>query len=147
MAIAGGVGILGAFLPWLSLSGGAAGFVKAMLEAQGESLSGIGRDGNLTIVLAIVAAVMGGVRLAGKAPKGAPTTGLVVGALITLIAIYDIADVGSVSDSLAQESGDGLYGSMIDLQVSVGIGLWLTLVAGIAVVVTSILALRSNNAT
>ena len=146
MAIAGGVGILGAFLPWLSLSGAASGFVEAALDAQGESLSGIGRDGNLTIVLAIVAAAMGGIRLAGKAPKGAPITGIVAGVLITLIAIYDIGDVGSVSDALAQESGGGLYGTMLDLQVSVGIGLWLTLIAGIAVVITSILALRSNKA-
>ena len=46
---------------------------------------------------------------------------IVAGALITLIAIVDIADINDVA---------GGFGDLVD--VSVGLGLWLVLIGGIA---------------
>jgi hypothetical protein len=134
IAGAGVLGVVAAVLPWVTLSGSAAGTFEAVLEAQGEGLGGLDKDGSLTIVLATAAAVFGILRGLGKAVKAAPIVGIVAGALMTLIALVDIADVSGAAD-------ESPVFATSDLTVGVGIGLWLTLAAGIAIAVTSVLAL------
>lgn len=125
--------VIGSVLPWLSLSGPDAEAIERQMEAQGEGVGGLDKDGVLTIVLGLVALLMGVLRGTGRAVKGAAITGIVMGALVTLIGIVDILDVADVADEVA---------GFVRVDVSAGIGLWLTLLGGIAVLASSIWALR-----
>ncbi|WOC14486.1 hypothetical protein MP11Mi_36080 [Gordonia sp. MP11Mi] len=105
-----------AFLPWVSFTGG--------------SVSGTqGGDGTLTLILALIAGALAAVAIFLTAkqqllPRAAGIAATVVGVLITVIAIIDIADVGN-----SQVNGFGLV-----FDFSVGFGLWLTLVGGLALI-------------
>lgn len=134
IAGAGVLGIVGAVLPWLTLSGPSADAFETMLEAAGEGLGGLDKDGALTIVFAIVAVVAGLVRSRDKAPRATAITALVFGALTALVAVVDIADVNSTKDEFPMFASS-------ELTIGVGIGLWLTLAAGAAIALTSLLAL------
>ena len=97
----------------LLIAAGLLGMVGAVLPWAtflGLTKNGIDGDGAITIVIA--ALVMGaGIWTVLRAPLGIPITALVLSALIALIAVIDISDVSSTG-------------------LSVGSGLWLTLVAG-----------------
>lgn len=136
IAGAGALVVVAAFLPWLTLSGPGADAVKAVMEAQDEGLNGLDKDGALTIVLGLVVVVMGVLRGTGRAVKGAAITGLVLGLLTALIGLIDLADVQSVKDDIS--------GLPLDFQVGAGIGLWLTLLGGVAVAGSSFWALRTE---
>lgn len=91
---------VGALLPWVEARSGFTGVVR----------SGLDGDGVITLVVAILAA---GAAIVGWSRWIVVGAGLVVGA----VAIIDIVDVMDVADSpVGQMAG-----------VSVGIGLWLTL--------------------
>lgn len=130
---AGVLGVIGSVMPWISLSGDAAPLVERLLDQQGEGLNGLDKDGVITIILALVAVGFGVARALGKIPKPAAGVALAAGALTALIAIIDIADVSSTKDDLGPLA--------TNLDVSVGAGLWLTLIAGIAIVATAVVAL------
>ena len=113
--------ILAAFLPWATASAKIGG------TSISSSASGIdGSDGWLTLVAALIA---GGVAIAAAVitTTGVPLrlisgiVATVAGLGITGLAGYDLANVVKLTST---------YSSMVD--VSAGIGLYLTLLAGIA---------------
>lgn len=121
IAGAGALVILAAFLPWATASAKIGG------TSISSSASGIdGSDGWLTLVAALIA---GGVAIAAAVitTTGVPLrlisgiVATVAGLGITGLAGYDLANVVKLTST---------YSSMVD--VSAGIGLYLTLLAGIA---------------
>lgn len=101
----------------------------------GESIAGTSTgDGKVILVAALIVTALGVVRGIGVRGRGwalgVPITTLVIGLLVTLISIIDAADISSV--------GNGW------LAVSVGFGLILTILSGIATVAASVLALARN---
>lgn len=119
LVVGGAVGaFIGAFLPWAT--------VGAL------SVAGTDGDGVLTLILGIAAGALGvsGIR---KGKKGLLIGSLVCAALIAIIAGIDIADINSLAD--------GPFG----LTAKPGGGIILTLVAGIAGAVGSVLALRQRS--
>lgn len=105
------VTVLGSILPWATLLG--------------YSKLGIEGDGLITLLFAVlagVAAVWGAVSISPRALKVTGITITVAGALITLIGLIDLSDVS--------RSG-----------VSVGFGLVLTTLAGIATLTAGVLTL------
>ncbi|CAM3188338.1 hypothetical protein [Tsukamurella hominis] len=130
IAGAGALVILAAFLPWATASATIGG------SSISSSASGIdGSDGWITLVAALIA---GGVAIAAAVVT---TTGVplrlisgivatVAGLGITGLAGYDLANVVKLTST---------YSSMVD--VSAGIGLYLTLLAGIAMLGLGIAAL------
>ena len=126
--IVGGVAVvlLGSFLPWATVSASFLGEV---------TVSGMDGDGVLTL---LGGAVAGGLALSaflGRAARWKVVTALVFAVLVALVALIDIVDINS---RVADLEGEGL-GAAID--VSIGIGLWLTLLGGIATVVGCALTL------
>lgn len=118
LVVGGAAGaFIGAFLPWAK--------VGAL------SVAGTDGDGVLTLILGIAAGALGvgGIRKGGK---GLLIGSLVCAALVAVIAVIDIADINSVAD--------GPFG----LTAEPGGGIILTLAAGIAGVVGSILAIRGR---
>lgn len=112
---------ISAFLPWVSYTGG--------------SVSGTAGDGVITLLLALVTGGLAAatIFLAAKAPilpKVSGIVAIVAGVIVTLVAVIDISNVGDT-----RVSGLGVFYGF-----SVGFGLWLTLVGGIAFVVLGILA-------
>ena len=121
--------IVSACLPWVSISG--------------FSISGLGghgagaKDGVITLPLGIVAAVLGLLRGLATRRSGLQLTVGIIGLLIGgLVAIIGLADIGSVDD--ANGLGDS-FG--FDVGASVGIGLIVTLIAGIGLACVSIAAI------
>jgi hypothetical protein len=91
-------------------------------------------DGLLTLILAVVVIGFAVARGFGALSLTAAIIGVVTGTLVTLIAIAD-----SVTDDPIQVEGpNGNTVSLGDhIEWSTGIGLWLTLVAGVAMVLVS----------
>jgi hypothetical protein len=114
--------IVAAFLPWASV------------DFLGESISKAGTDGDgvITVVFGIAAAVFGFLALGAARRRWHAITALVLAALVVIIAVIDIADIKS-------RFGDGTSG--IDVEVTIGIGLWLTLAGGLAAAVGAVLVL------
>lgn len=111
LLVSGIVVAIAALLPWATASSFGVSITKNGTEG----------DGVLTLLLGIGIAVLGWM---GGASRGrALSIGALVGAaLVALIAIYDTADIARV----AGESGF--------VSVSVGIGLWITVLAGLVAV-------------
>lgn len=107
--------VVGAFLPWATL--GAA------------SKAGTEGDGSFTLILGIAAAALG---VLGhlKQSRGMKIGAVVAAALVVLVAVIDIVDVGSTE--------------VLGIEFEVGVGLWLTLVGGLGALVGAVLALRSR---
>ncbi|GEE02480.1 hypothetical protein nbrc107696_29260 [Gordonia spumicola] len=109
--------LIAAFLPWAS--------VEAGPFSQTVSGTTDGRDGVFTLVLALIAGGIAGsaVFLTAKQPALPLAAGIgavVAGVISALIAIIDIVDIqGNAPSGLA------------DVSVSVGFGLWLTLLAAV----------------
>lgn len=114
---------VGALLPWATVNAGLVSVSKA----------GTDGDGVITLLLALV---VGGLVLA-KWKAGLSRAGviasLVLGAIVLAIATYDAIDVAST----VEES------ELLEVRASVGIGLWLTLLGGIAMIAGAIWELRS----
>ncbi len=113
--------IIAAFLPWAKVS--ATGFNFSV------SVKGTSGDGKLTIVLAIIGLVL---LFASAGKRGTLIGHTVAAALIAVIAILDVVDV--------KDTAGGLVGA------SVGIGLWITLIAAIAWTALAVYVLRKLTA-
>lgn len=90
----------------------------------GQTITGVeeGSDGVITIALAVLAGIFGLVRaLTGQ--RWAAIVAILFGLLTTLIAVIDIVDV-------------------MEFDITVGIGLWLTLVGGIVMVIAGGVSFR-----
>jgi hypothetical protein len=114
---------IGSFLPWATVSGG---FVDI-------SKNGMDGDGVITLVGALVFGGLAAWSLLGSWSKGRMIGALVVAVLVTLIAVIDIADVASRFSDIDTEA--------LGLDVSIGIGLWIVLLGGLAGVAGCIMAL------
>ena len=114
--------VIGAFLAWATVS----------LGSTSLSTAGTDGDGVITLVLGLAVAAGAIALLAKIGPQRPPSAIAVVGSvIIVIITVIDVADVESVA------GGGGL------VDVSVGVGLWLTLVGGIAAALGSIRAIMS----
>jgi len=109
MAIAAGVLILGAFLPWATVNAGFISASKTGIEGDGVVTAGIG-----AVVLLVVA-------LKAATAQARWVLGFIGGLLAGLMAAYDVHDVQSAGSSA--------------VLVQVGIGLWLSGAAAVAVMV------------
>jgi hypothetical protein len=123
-----GVGaVAGSFLPWASVS---ASFIDTVNKA------GIDGDGRVTLLLGPFVLLLG-LACLGR-PAGAwrvlPVLGLALAAVITAIALINVVDVSSVVGPLNPEA-------RVLLDTEVGVGLWLTLAAGMAGLAAGIMAL------
>ncbi|GAC79854.1 hypothetical protein SAMN04488550_1890 [Gordonia malaquae] len=135
--------IIAAFLPWVTISG----FVN-------DSASGVGdgKDGVITLILGLIAAGVAGaaVFLTAKQaalPLAAGVTAVLAGVISVLVAIVDIADVSDAANDINSGSTSP-FGTSFDIEAHVGFGLWLTLVAALALVATgvAVIILRKKNA-
>lgn len=107
--------VVGAFLPWVTWGS----FSKAGTEG----------DGSITLVLAVATAALGTFGLM-KASRKMTIGAIVAAALVVLIAVIDMVDVGS----------EVVFGVTFEI----GIGLYMTLVGGIGALVGAALGLRSR---
>ncbi len=107
--------IIGSVLPWATIN----------LGIVSQSIGGLDGDGGITIVLSLVAGLL--VFLSKGRKIGFAIGAVVAVVLCALIAVIDISDVSSTFD-----------GSGLDAGVSVGIGLWLVLVASLCAIAAGI---------
>lgn len=115
LIIVGSVGaFIGAFLPWATLG------VLSKAGTEG--------DGVITLILALLGGLLGFGGIS-RGRSGMLVGSLICAALIVLVAIIDIADIGTIGDRT------------MGLEPDVGSGLLLTLVAGGCGVLGAILAL------
>jgi hypothetical protein len=116
--------VVGAFLPWVEAS---VGFLSV-------TNNGIDGDGAFTLACGIGAGVLFWLVVSNA---GRLIT-LLAGAFSLLVAIYDITDINGKADELSSASG------VFQVEASVGIGLWITAIAAIAVIVGAVLAMRES---
>ena len=107
--------VVGAYLPWASVS---AGFIDPVNKA------GIDGDGRLTLAVGVVVGLLGLTSLLRPRDQWPGGLALVGAAVIVIIALVNVADLRSVTGPLTPEAR-----ALVD--ISVGVGLWLTLVAGL----------------
>ncbi|MGV9712375.1 hypothetical protein ACWDTI_17135 [Gordonia sp. NPDC003424] len=133
--------MISAFLPWVS--------------AAGKSYSGMSgndhaSDGVITLILALIA---GAVAVAAVFLARQPLLGLAAGVVavlaglvVAIIGFSDISDVNSASDQLNNIPSSipgmppGFQINVPDLDLSVGIGLWFTVILGVVLIVAGVLA-------
>jgi hypothetical protein len=106
--------VVGALLPWATVTG-----ITDIAISGTED----GRDGVVTLALAVIVGIVVVVMAAARSRVAAVAVA-VAGVLMGLVAAYDISNVKDVPAA---------YGDLV--QVNVGSGLWLTLAAGLAIVV------------
>lgn len=112
-----------ALLPWATVNAGFISVTKA----------GTDGDGIITLVLALV---VGGLLLAkwkAGLSRAVVIVSLVLGAIVLAIGTYDVIDVASTVEE----------NEFVEVRASVGIGLWLTVLGGIAMLAGAIWELRS----
>ena len=120
--------VIGALLPWaqINLSFGA--------EGLSANVNGTEGDGVITLVLGIL---LGAVAVLALATRGvarwAAVVGIVAAVIMTAIAVIDIVDVNRTAGDISP---------LVD--VSVGAGLWVTLIAGLAGIVGGVLMLAQQ---
>ena len=108
----------------------AIGSAGTWASIEGFGVNGLddGRDGIITLIAAILAAI-GIVRCVMKPASRAAYAVAVLGLLVAAVGVVDVIDVSG--------TGEELFGST--LEVSVGWGLWLTAVAGVGLLVVGVL--------
>ena len=125
--VLGGAGliILGAFLPWASVSINFAG------QSTSQSTNGIDGDGKITLMFGAAALVLTLLKNPGQTKLFA-LIALIASALATLIGLYDASQIGgnSEANSIMAAAGDAF-------KVSLGIGIYLTIIGGAAATVGS----------
>ena len=124
--VSAAVAIGGSILPWATVS---ASFLDPVYKA------GIDGDGRLTLVLGVVLlglSVLSFLRPAGR--RVVPLLVLVVATVITVVTLVNLAGVRSAAGPLTPEA-------RVLVDTHVGIGLWLTLVAGMAAMCVAVLSL------
>jgi hypothetical protein len=111
--VAGGMALLGAMLPWVSVT-----TIFGSL-----SKNGMDGDGQLTALGGLVLGVIALIVLVTKTRNRAPAVlAIVVGAAIFVVGLIDLLDVSHRIAGLQATAG---------ADASVGIGLWLTCLAGL----------------
>lgn len=108
-----GLLVISAFLPWASIEG--------LI-----TVNGTDGDGGITIVFAIIAAIMG-IVAALKGKRWAGITAIVFGLLSFLVGLLNLLDVN---------------GQVIE--ISPGIGLFLTMLAGIIILISGVLSSKKG---
>jgi len=123
LVIAAAAGIIASFLPWASISG-----------IINQSVNGLDGDGKLTIVLFAVAGYF-----VIKGNKNEELSGnafyIVIGAfgLAGLIGLYDWSNMTEKLKSIHETNSKfGLKKSLFAFEVKIGLGLYLTAIAGVA---------------
>jgi hypothetical protein len=120
--------VVGAFLPWVMVR---AAFLSV-------SKNGLDGDGRITAVLGLVVGIIVLVNLRGARNPSAALVGVgIIGALIALIGVVDFVDVKSrIADLSAEEARL--------VTADVGVGLYLTIAAGVATAVGAILGAAAD---
>jgi hypothetical protein len=114
--------VAAAFLPW----------VRASIGGISVEQKGLDGDGTFTLLCGIAAAVLFWVVVS----QAGRLITLLAGAFALVVSVYDIADVNSKANELSTASG------LFQIDASVGIGLWISALASIALVLGAVLALR-----
>lgn len=102
----------------------------------GTTVDGIGSDGTLTLLCALLLGVIGVVIGVGMGRLWMPITAAVAGGIVALVGLVDAINVSH----LAGRVGDFLPPGA----VSVGPGLWLTLFSGVAAVIVAAVAMTQS---
>ena len=124
--MSGLIAVAGSVLPWATVS---ASFLAPVYKA------GLDGDGRLTMALGLVLIGLGTASLLPWRPRRTvPVLALAVATTLTTIALVNVAGVRSAAGPLSPEAR-----VLVDTQA--GIGLWLTLVAGVAAMCIAVLAL------
>ena len=132
LALGGGaLVILGAFLPWASVSINFAG------ESSSHSTNGMDGDGKITLVLGLCAVGLTVLKNPAKTKLFA-LIALIAAGLAALIGLYDASQIGGNSDARAmmEAAGDAI-------KVSLGMGIYLTIIGGAAASVGSLMRWKS----
>jgi len=111
--------VLGALLPWASVLG--------------MSVSGTDGDGMITLVIAVLAGLFLFIK---KIPIWIP---LILGVVVCGIGGYDMYSMLSSTSGPDMAAAEELLG---DLSVSIGIGLYLTILGGLGVIVGSVMEMK-----
>ena len=138
--VSGALLAIGSFLTWVTVSASvpAANFSQK-ISAGGTEVD----DGWITLVCGVVAIVAGVMFMQkiGK-PRLAAILGLIAGAIALIVGIIDFSDASGQVDVPAAVTAAG---GKID--ASVGIGLYLVLLAALGVIVGGVMLLRSGSGT
>lgn len=109
--------VVGALLPWATVS-----------TAFGTlSVNGTDGDGVLTLGGGVVAAAL---LLFGRGRRWAAVVAAVVGVLVTIVGVYDLVNVSSAAAGATSNFA----------RASAGVGLWVTVVGGLACAICSMVA-------
>jgi hypothetical protein len=123
LVFGGAIGLVaGAFLPWVRASVG-------VISVEQKGLDG---DGTFTLLCGIAAAVLFWVVVS----QWGRLITLLAGTFALVVSVYDIADINSKANELSTAGG------VFRIDASVGIGLWISALAAIALVVGAVVALR-----
>ncbi|WP_446665500.1 hypothetical protein [Flexivirga sp. B27] len=133
--VAGIVAIVGCFGAWVSINMGMFGDLS--MNGFGQ-VSGTVRespdevkDGVIVTILAVIVLVFGLLRGVGKIPLAAAIVTAVMGALSLAVTIYDVVDI---NDKISGANSEGM-------SAGVGWGLWLSLVASVAMLLIGIVGM------
>jgi hypothetical protein len=123
---AGGLGLIGAVGVWGTVHG-----ADAVLLGRGTSIHGTESGGRLTLILSIAVLVLALVLMA-RTLLGVAISVLVCGTLIALIGIANVVDIKAIAPPALDRYG---------LSLTIGAGLWLTVVAGLASAFAGLMAI------
>jgi hypothetical protein len=128
--VIGGAGLIaiGAILPWVKAEAGVFSITKNGTEG----------DGVLTFVAAVAIAL---VFLLGRRQKTVAWWVIVLSGFVLAVGLYDTVDISNKADELANDSS-----SLVHVSATVGLGLWITLVAGVVALVGGVMALNHSPA-
>ena len=124
LALGAAVVAFGALLPWATVN---AGFVSV-------SKAGTDGDGVFTLLLALVVGGLVFAKWKTGLSRALVIVSLVLGVMVLAIATIDAIDVASTVEE----------DELVEVRASVGIGLWLTLLGGVAMIAGAIWELRSS---
>jgi hypothetical protein len=114
--------VAAAFLPW----------VKASLGFLTVERTGLDGDGTFTLACGITAAVLFWVVVS----QAGRLITLLAGTFALVVSLYDIVDIQNKAADVTSGAG------VISVEATVGLGLWISLLASVAVVIGAVLALR-----
>jgi hypothetical protein len=130
--VAGLVAVAASYLSWVQI-------VVDGHAGPGSLASGVdGRDGITVLAVGALAAVVGLALLLGRGDAWLKVALFVAGGIITIIGVVDTVDVRNKAEGIEERFGipDGV------VTARVGIGLWLVLAAGVALLVAGSIARR-----
>lgn len=134
--VAGAVLAIASFLTWVTVK------ASVLTVSRTESAAGTSdTDGWITFVCGVVAIIVAGMFLAKmRKPLLQGVLAILAGAVGLIVGLIDYSDASN------QDAPAGFKAAGGKIDVSVGIGLYLVIIAGIAVIVGGVLLLRSRKA-